>query len=485
MFKRLLCPLGILSLAFCEAQNYTTSMADAAKLKQHTPELSKPILRTSQDPSHKLDSMVTTNSYKEIYQYDISSNHVLTYNFNYDTLGNKWVNSQMIEYSFDSISGMQSSKYYQWQTKSQSFVPNYLHEVKYGDPDQILKNISYNYDSTQKEWIGDSKFEREYDSQGRLTKETKAFQWDTIGHKWIDHDYSYYEYTEDSASHTKTQIETMVSPPDTNWYLKAKSVDYYDESKILFQTLSYFSDSSNADFWENSEKKEYFYDTLNGLKWIKASRWLAIDYKPIYTQKFCYNKLGRTQCFESNFTMNEDASGWNEGFAVETPHDNNGNLLERILKYWNSSTQEFENYSNSVYYYDFEVPRSNVLEWVGLGTLPHSHKLDSVSFFNWANNAWVKQGQPTRYYYSPTTVVTDLDHNEYSRPLDVVFPNPAKGTIKIQSGNEEIFYLYNTQGSMVLKTQIGAHNEIDVTHLQSGLYIYSLGTKRGTLVIEP
>lgn len=485
MLKRLFWPLCMLTWTFCQAQNDATSMAEAAKFKQPIPELSKPILSASQDPSHKLDSIVTAKSYKGIYKYDISGNHVLTYNFNYDTLSHTWVNSQKKEYSFDSISGLKSSKYYQWQAKSQSFVPIYLHEVKYGDPDQILKNISYQYDSTLKKWIGNSKFERAYDSQGRLTKETSTIQWDTTGHQWIERDMNYYKYTEDSASHTKTQIKTSVTLPDTNWHHKVKTVDYYDESNMLLQTLSYFSDSSNANFRSDDQKKEYEYDTINNLKWIKESSWNGNIFVSMSMHKFCYDKFGRTLCYEFKFTRHEDLSVWDNGFAVETPYDDNGNLLERILKYWNPSKQEFENNFYSVYFYDFEVPKINLLECTELQGLHHYNKIDSVIFLNWAEDAWVKSGETTRYYYAPTTIITGFDHHEYHKPLDAVFPNPAKGSIKIRSGNEEVFYLYNTQGSMVLKTLVSANDEIDVSHLKGGLYIYSLGTKRGTMVIEP
>jgi hypothetical protein len=158
-----------------------------------------------------------------------------------------------------------------------------LQELKYGNGDMILINRVYTYDTTLQEWIGVHKFENVYDAKNRISMESIAFQWDTAGRKWIDHDYHYYEYTEDPDSNTKTQIQTLVYPPDINWYLKVKTVDYYTESNILYQSLSYSSDSSEADLWKARQKIEYTYDSENKGREVKISSWNGYSFMLLNT----------------------------------------------------------------------------------------------------------------------------------------------------------------------------------------------------------
>jgi hypothetical protein len=72
------------------------------------------------------------------------------------------------------------------------------------------------------------------------------------------------------------------------------------------------------------------------------------------------------------------------------------------------------------------------------------------------------------------STATDLDQNTLSKSMRI-YPNPSKGIIEIRSDAENLrLNVYNLFGELVFTKEIsGTHELIDLSHLNSGAYMYS------------
>jgi hypothetical protein len=84
---------------------------------------------------------------------------------------------------------------------------------------------------------------------------------------------------------------------------------------------------------------------------------------------------------------------------------------------------------------------------------------------------------------NPISVVLSSEE-VFSEKEALVFPNPTNGIIKLRTVVDEL-KLYNLNGRMIFNRK-NAHQEIDVTHLNSGVYIMELSIagkkKRGKFI---
>jgi hypothetical protein len=66
----------------------------------------------------------------------------------------------------------------------------------------------------------------------------------------------------------------------------------------------------------------------------------------------------------------------------------------------------------------------------------------------------------------------------------VIFPNPTKGKITVESEGSKNFLIYDSNGILILSESVSGIQEVDLEKLKSGIYFYNLGSKKGKLVIE-
>lgn len=67
-----------------------------------------------------------------------------------------------------------------------------------------------------------------------------------------------------------------------------------------------------------------------------------------------------------------------------------------------------------------------------------------------------------------------------------VYPNPAKETINIKGNfaSPATFELYDLTGRKVLMQSINSNRQINISPLAKGLYVWSIGTARGKVIVE-
>lgn len=79
-----------------------------------------------------------------------------------------------------------------------------------------------------------------------------------------------------------------------------------------------------------------------------------------------------------------------------------------------------------------------------------------------------------------------LDNPELENNIQIeIFPNPVNDILKIRAENDEIqsIAIMNLQGQIVVELSVDqSSNEVDVSHLESGVYLVSILTFKGNIV---
>lgn len=65
-----------------------------------------------------------------------------------------------------------------------------------------------------------------------------------------------------------------------------------------------------------------------------------------------------------------------------------------------------------------------------------------------------------------------------------IYPNPAKDKINVTVPNAETLNIYNATGTLVWSEVVIGTQELSISNLKSGLYLFSLGERKGKLIVE-
>jgi len=110
---------------------------------------------------------------------------------------------------------------------------------------------------------------------------------------------------------------------------------------------------------------------------------------------------------------------------------------------------------------------------------------DSMGLFGGNyNNSFVYYKKGTETWGTP--LVISALHNQHIDP-EMIYPNPTSGTVAVKLQNPELLYdftLIDLSGRTILKSAItGLRNNLDLSTVNAGLYIYKLSTNGKVLSI--
>lgn len=386
----------------------------------------------------KLDSLI-----REEYSGEwIKLNGVdFTYNENgiNDTeLQKNWINNQWIIDNqridtYDDNNNRVKILFNRWDDINNQIVPNLEYILTYDGHGNILT-------STISLWLQNSNdfrflFLTEYtydDNNNNLTLKTK--KWDSNSETWENHRETYYTYTEGNL------IETIIG--------------LFWDSELLQ--------------WNETENNKYEHELDSNNNVLTRVRFSIVDEVPIKEDReiFTYN----LDNFELSSMMQDwiDEKFWKTRFSKTSNYSDLNNLVQFIYA---SANFDGEIVSNEKYEFNYDklVNVNDVLYPFNFQV--YNNKLTQIlNYFKIEpNDEWIPF-QRTTYYYSDQTVnLKEIEHSKMS-----VYPNPTSGIITFNLGtiNHAKLLVFNTLGQAVHEQQLDNTAQVNVAHLNNGLYFY-------------
>ena len=282
------------------------------------------------------------------------------------------------------------------------------------------------------------------------------------------------------------------SPSGSDWKLVANTDGYMiweREVKDNRPTLSITPKGGNFEIGtvlevtlKSSNPSAYIYYTLDGTTPTNSSN-SAIGSKTLSINSdtklsaFTQDSNGGSTVLIENYTFKEKVNGITIYFKPPKNPSGNwtsstipkiyawkmvGNNAVKLTSDWSGSSME--NAENGWFKYTFENETNiNVIfnnGQSGVGT-DQTVNLEGITSEKW-------------YDWDKKDFVLSVEDNVSSSTSTVVYPNPTKGKISIQSiENYEKYGVYDMNGSLILKGTI-LSNSVDVSVLNSGIYYLKL-----------
>jgi hypothetical protein len=311
----------------------------------------------------------------------------------------------------------------------------YRDTYTYQDETTIVEKY---YDFENGEW-GKSVYRDEYtyDNQGRVLTQIESFENET--HSWK---YKYETEYEGRGILPLRRFEHEWDYSSNNWITNYKWEYIYNEDMLVYSKeyerqngeLQEYSMCEYSGTWDNLEIFGYYKD---GDKW-------ELGYKEL-------------MAFNSDFNMtlfigyddNDAGLDYQESYKTEWIYNSDGSLSEEIEWYksngqWIEEDRDVYNYKNGYIetinrYYEGELYRT------------------------------------AYYFYSNITSINSF--NNESRIS--IYPNPTTGIIKINTIEDTVTTVYNTNGMKFLQSK---EKEIDLTGYANGIYILDINGEKAKVI---
>jgi hypothetical protein len=261
------------------------------------------------------------------------------------------------------------------------------------------------------------------------------------------------------------------------WVPASKSENDYDNLGNMILTLDYEWDNA-LNNWIFLKKHTYIFDSKSDLTEDFLFNWSSVTSAWIPETKYTYSY--DSYGFESlslGYSYDPAGEAWINDYRIEMEFDEFGNLMHHQELGSKDSTGEWTykfkvDYRFNHAYYQYEI----VLPFVWIGKVPPNQYL-GCSGWIWDNikKEWVDwfKGE---YYYS-AFAGSGIDPINLNQPI-LVYPNPVNDFIAVEAGTyatSVLFELSDITGKQVIsKTLNGARNQVSVSELPDGLYLYRI-----------
>ena len=199
---------------------------------------------------------------KTEYSYDANGNRILETEYEAEGPG-AWSVTEKREYSLDADGKDTLEMSYEWDSGSQTWLPEGKSEFTHDAGGNLIETVKYRTESSGSTWIPQWKFTFEYDAHGNDTLET-SYRWDESGEKWdpserIEQTFDeegniilhYHEYWDESTSQWKFQDREKYEYVVTD-STKQETTYGWDESgekwDPYYRMTHYFSDPGITGF---------------------------------------------------------------------------------------------------------------------------------------------------------------------------------------------------------------------------------------------
>lgn len=167
-------------------------------------------------------------------------------------------------------------------------------------------------------------------------------------------------------------------------------------------------------------------------------------------------------------------------------------MIQFLYYGWNEDTNQFQNAGRNIFTYDLTCNFSDLIIPSLYEIVPYyieqmSNKMVSYSYEKWdeAANAWIETEQ-NLYYYSEQT--SSMDENVVTKNV-ALYPNPVADYLVLSYASNGVatLELLDIQGRVLISRRISNNEQLDLTELESGIYLYNLyldGNKQSGRLIK-
>lgn len=402
------------------------------------------------------DSIITTHSDKNYkkseYKWDAAGNMILNAEYYWNTSTNSWKKIQKYEYEFDASGNMIKRAYYSSDYNGDTWVGDYKYEYAYDQNDNNIQLIYSGWNTDNNSWQYKSKNISLYDQDNRRTYSI-SYGW--LENEWNENDIyeNKYEYQTDDITKITTQLHYVnqtVSDDELRWKLNDKTETVYDEHGNKTLEAYYFP---NGDLWRPRYMYEYTYDTNNiMIESVFSVSWQSGEWD---------SKEKIVNAYADNTFTTVEAE-WNpeEGWKNQTKYVASGIENKRMSheEEYSWVDTKWDNGTKKMYTYDADNKR-----------------ITEVKHYTKGKLGWTYSSEKETYYYKKeSSSLDDLQDNNSVR----LHYNPASGHILIlSSGNNDpavVLNLFDFSGRNVLGKQAKVSDSVDISHFQTGVYIYRI-----------
>lgn len=293
-------------------------------------------------------------------------------------------------------------------------------------------------------WRNFSMLNYEYDFSGNVLEILEEVY--VYGDVWVPEAKASYSYVNGLVNEVIYQ-----NWEDGNWVNETKEVYNYNGNVSTILLWEW-----NGSTWSSSELHTYtFSDTSIEvlMQYMQGGAWQN-DEKDLFTLDFSGNVTEiLVQDWSNNTWVNEEQVTYIfEG----------GVFTDKYMKEWNGSA--WENDYHFVYDYDEEgnATRGECFVYGGYDWAPGDGDIEMAYNFNAGSNEYYGFWAEVQY-----VDVTSLKENSQTVSF-MVYPNPAKDEINIQTENFGKAEIYSVTGQKVMENSV---NVLDVSALSTGVYL--------------
>lgn len=387
------------------------------------------------------DTLITSG---EVFkQYKTWENNIWTGSISYmknDSTG-VWEKYDKTEPAYDSDGNLLSTSSYDWSKATGDWVQSSQEEFSYDTQGHQTLRVNYYYDTASKTWSCNNREERAFDSHGNEIM------------------YIYYGW----------------SYPSDEFGPQRKVTRVFDSKNQLLEEAN-FSWNTESNQWIGSYKTTQEFDSnghlteIISLSWDTENNQWTTDSK---TQS-SFDSYGN-EILTLDLSYDPSTGTWLEYYRTEQKFEADGDILETLTLAAKDSSGQYTSKFKHQYLYNqdfYEVDAAVPYEWSG--KVPVHMILGSVTMkWDQTSGTWIKF-QNHDYWYSdfkgsssiPETPLTSIR----------VFPNPVSDVLFVESDQSSepiIFEMADITGKQVIsKTLNGSRNQVQLSELPGGLYIY-------------
>ena len=326
------------------------------------------------------DSQSFIPNIKYEYSYDENGNQNLRLGYTWNTDSQSFIPYRKYEYSYDENGYRTIYISYNWSSDSQSFIPNLKDEYTYDDNGNETLYINYDWDIESQSFVPISKNEKSFDNLNRQIIHI-SYSIDSNSESFIPNSKNEFTYDDSGNKISSTFIWNSVLGIfiPTN----KESLEYDEQDRISFRK-NYHHDICN-EVKTQTTKYQYIYDDeLVGSTVRTFTRDSNGDFIYQFDLGQFYDENGLLVSEFQN--VNLDLIPYSEyNWSREYSYDTEGNNIEEVLYKWDTQTESLVPSEKEIRVYDYDFhPTRNLIQFriekyfPGLGFKPSFEKDFSI-----------------------------------------------------------------------------------------------------------